>query len=255
MKGGCSHCQFDAAAPVANSRPDLLRRAGFEVPQAWHEVLRLKRSGLVIMPGFHADLFLNFMALCVSFGASLCEDPDRFVDRETGAQCLEQLRQLAVGMPDEIYSWNPIAIYEIMACSDTFAYCPFAYSYSNYAREGFGQNVITFNNPPSLQDKQPLQTVLGGTGVAISKQCTHRETALEYAAYVSGEQCQRTIYALSGGQPAHRAAWLDNTLNLVTHDFFRRTLGSLDRAYLRPRYPGYIELQAQAGHTHTKLFP
>ena len=66
--------------------------------------------------------------------------------------------------------------------------------------------------------------------------------------YVAGEECQRTLYGLSGGQPSHRKAWLDETLNRVTNGFFRDTLACLDAASMRPRYDGYIELQGQAGH-------
>ena len=65
--------------------------------------------------------------------------------------------------------------------------------------------------------------------------------------YVAGEECQRTLYGLSGGQPAHRQAWLDETLNRVTNGFFRDTLACLDAAIMRPRYDGYIGLQGQAG--------
>jgi multiple sugar transport system substrate-binding protein len=71
---------------------------------------------------------------------------------------------------------------------------------------------------------------------------------MDYLMYVAGEECQRTLYGLSGGQPAHRQAWLDETLNRVTNGFFRDTLACLDAALMRPRYDGYIGLQGQAGH-------
>ncbi|HEX2100712.1 MAG TPA: hypothetical protein VHF69_08620, partial [Candidatus Synoicihabitans sp.] len=49
------------------------------------------------------------------------------------------------------------------------------------------------------------------------------------------------------GQPGHRSAWLDPENNRLTNDTFRRTLPALDRAYLRPRYSGYVEFQERAG--------
>ena len=52
---------IDAAAPAASFRPDLLADAGFAELSQWSEVLELARRGLVRMPGFPADLFLNFM--------------------------------------------------------------------------------------------------------------------------------------------------------------------------------------------------
>jgi multiple sugar transport system substrate-binding protein len=151
-------------------------------------------------------------------------------------------------MPTAIYDWNPIAIYETLASRDDYSYCPFAYCYSNYARPGFGAHVVRFANTVTLGEGKPLRTVLGGTGLAISSQCSKVNQALDFLMYVAGEECQRTLYGLSGGQPAHRQAWLDETLNRVTSRFFRDTLACLDAALMRPRYDGYIGLQGQAGH-------
>lgn len=51
----------DAAAPAASFRPDLLKRKGHPVPANWEQVIELARHGLVRMPGFPADIFLNLM--------------------------------------------------------------------------------------------------------------------------------------------------------------------------------------------------
>jgi multiple sugar transport system substrate-binding protein len=107
---------------------------------------------------------------------------------------------------------------------------------------------VRFANTGSLGEGKPLRTVLGGTGLAISAQCSNISAVLDYLMYVAGEECQRTLYGLSGGQPAHRQAWLDETLNLVTNGFFHDTLACLDAAIMRPRYDGYIGLQGSAGH-------
>jgi hypothetical protein len=42
-------------------------------------------------------------------------------------------------------------------------------------------------------------------------------------------------------------AWLDLALNRACGNFFLDTLPTLDEAYLRPRYPGYIPFQDHAG--------
>jgi multiple sugar transport system substrate-binding protein len=238
---------IDAAAPAASYRPDLLERAGVEPPRIWNDVLDLAREKFVVMPGFYTDIFLNFMGLCVSRGAAVATNPEEIVESETALHCLDALRELAAYMPDEIYEWNPIAVYEHMAVSDRFAYCPFAYSYSNYSRYGFAKHLILFANPVLLSDSRPLRTVLGGTGMAISARCDSPLAALEYLTYVAGAEWQSTLYGLSGGQPARRSAWQDEILNRIANGFFERTLDSLERAYVRPRYPGYIEFQEQAG--------
>ncbi len=238
---------IDAAAPTASFRADLLARDGTALPQTWRDVVDLARRGKLLMPGFPADVFLNFMALAASHGGALAASPENLVDAENGARALEQMRELATLMTAEIYKWNPIAVYETLALRDDFAYCPFAYSYSNYARAGFGKSVVRFANTMTLEEGKPLRTVLGGTGLAISTKCANASVALEFLKYVAGEECQRTLYGLSGGQPAHRWAWLDETLNHVTHGFFRDTLATLDAALVRPRYDGYVGLQARAG--------
>jgi multiple sugar transport system substrate-binding protein len=92
-----------------------------------------------------------------------------------------------------------------------------------------------------------LRSTLGGTGLAISLKCQHRELAVEYARYVASATCQRTLYTEVGGQPGHRAAWLDAGTNQLTNHYFRDTLPALDRAYVRPRYDGYLHFQDAAG--------
>jgi multiple sugar transport system substrate-binding protein len=248
LEGQLLAVPIDAATPTASYRPDLLSRRGVNLPRTWAEVLDLARSRQVVMPGFHADVFLNFLALCASQGSQVPASPEHLVEPEAGLRALQDLRELAGLMPAAIYAWNPIAIYETLAARDDYSYCPFAYGYSNYARPGFGAHVVRFSNTVTLGEGKPLRTVLGGTGLAISSQCSSVNAALDYLMYVAGEECQRTLYGLSGGQPAHRQAWRDETLNRVTSQFFRDTLACLDAAILRPRYDGYIGLQGQAGY-------
>jgi multiple sugar transport system substrate-binding protein len=237
----------DAAAPAASSRPDLLTRHGQEEPKDWADVMKLSRLGLVRMPGFSADIFLNFMGLCVSRGSGVAVNSEHLVDTEIGIQCLEQICELAALMRDEIYTLNPIALYERMASEDGIAYCPFAYTYSNYARDGFAANTLRFSNPVLLDHGIPMRTVLGGTGIAISARCKETSLAVEYSLFAAGRNCQRTLYGLSGGQPARRSAWHDPLLNQISDDFFLRTAASIETAYVRPRYRGYVSLQESGG--------
>ncbi len=246
-KGKLYALPIDAAAPAASFRPDLFELHNLEEPRLWDDVLALARSGWVRMPAFSADIFLNFMGLCVSRGSTVAVNMEHLVDHEIGAQCLEQLRELASLMPDEIYSMNPITVYERMSGEDSFAYCPFAYTYSNYSRNGFGPKHLRFVNPVALEQGLPLRTVLGGTGIAVSTHCNQTALALAYSRFVTGPSCQSSLYGVCGGQPASRTAWRDPLLNQLTDDFFSRTAASIETAYVRPRYPGYVTLQESAG--------
>ena len=237
---------LDAAAPAASYRPDLLERNGCEVPTSWEQVIELAQRGLVRMPGFPADLFLNLMGMCVSRGSSVTVQ-DQLFESAIAIRCLEEIRELASWMTDEIYRMNPIAIYEAMTSTDEFAYCPFAYTYSNYSRPGFAANTLLFASPVELEGGIPLRTVLGGTGIAVSSQCADPATAVDFCLFVAGRDCQSHLYGICGGQPASGTAWRDPLLNRISSQFFERTIGSIKNAYVRPRFPGYISLQQSAG--------
>ena len=236
---------LDAAAPAASHRPDLLSRAGIDVPQTWDDLINAARRGLVTMPGFPADLFLNFMGLCVTMSGVIARREELF-ESQTAISCLEMLSELASHLTDDIYEKNPIAVYESMAREDRFAYCPFAYSYSNYSRPGFGRKSVVFGTPVRAGN-QPIRTVLGGTGFAISSSCPAPDLALEYGLFTTGRECQRTLYGVCGGQPARRSSWDDPGLNSLTSNFFIRTLPAVESAFVRPRYPGYAAFQEKAG--------
>lgn len=238
---------IDAAAPAASLRPDLLEQRRLDAPKGWSDVIALARQGLVRMPAFSADLFLNFMGLCVSHEAKIASDSEQLVARDPGIACLEMLRELAALMPPDIYAMGPIALYERMAHENTIAYCPFAYTYSNYSRDGFATRQVRFADPVTLDGGRPMRTVLGGTGLAISSGCADVSLAFEFSRFVSGGTCQRTLYGIAGGQPARRSAWHDPQLNALSDGFFLRTANSLEIAYVRPRYHGYVGLQERGG--------
>lgn len=238
---------IDAAAPVSSWRRDLLERAGAAVPQNWEEVLALARRGLVAIPAVPVDALMNFFMFCSNLGEDPFSRPDRVVTAEVGGRALAQLRALTSLCPPEIFGLNPIAIYEAMCSADAIAYCPFAYGYSNYARRGYAPRVLEFGDVPPTGTLAHGRTTLGGAGLAIFSSSRNQQAALDYARYVASPECQRTLYVESGGQPAHRAAWQDEEANRLAGSYFRQTLPTLDRAYLRPRYDGYVEFQDAAG--------
>jgi len=237
---------IDAATPVAAYRPDLLERAGFDHPRTWEDMLALARAGKVAFAGIPIDVLMAFFALCTTQGQDPFVEDEWAVPEWLGVQVLEQLRQLANLVSPEIFRWNPIAVYEAISSREDLAYCPFAYGYSNYSRRGYAKNILYFNDMVMI-DGRKLRTTLGGTGLAISADCSHIEAAVAYALFTASPECQRTIFVDYGGQPGHRSAWLDDEANRITHNYFISTLPALDRAYLRPRYPGYLHFQDHAG--------
>ena len=238
---------IDAATPVASFRPDLLARYELEQPRTWRDLLALARMGRVIMPGIPIDTLMNFYMLCATQGEAPFVDDEWAVSDALSLQALEQLRELASLCPPVIFDWNPIAVYEALSRRDDFVYCPFAYGYSNYARGGYSGHLLMFDDMVDMDGQGRCQTTLGGTGLAISARCQALEIARDYAMFTASPAIQGTIFFDSGGQPGHRSAWLDAEVNRRSNNYFRNTLPALDRAYLRPRFPGYLHFQDHAG--------
>jgi multiple sugar transport system substrate-binding protein len=240
---------IDAAAQVAGYRPDLLAAAGMAVPSTWEEVSQLARvrRGFVTTPLLPVDSFCSFVTLCASSGETLfAPESRRVVGEKTGEVALHQLKKLAEFATNDALEWNPIAVWEKMSTTDEIAYCPLAFGYSNYARPGYRRAPIHFTNIPSGPQRGPAGSVLGGAGLAISARCKELTAAVDYAVWVASAECQKTIYVQSGGQPGNRKAWIDRGINEMSNHFFEATLPTLEQAFLRPRFAGFVEFQTQA---------
>lgn len=238
---------IDAATPVASYRADLLARYELQEPDTWSDLLALARQGRVIMPGIEIDTLMNFYMLCATQGQAPFVDDEWALADDMGLRALEQLRELASLCPREIFAWNPIAVYEALSRREDYVYCPFAYGYSNYSRDGYSDNALIFSDLVSIDGHGRCQSTLGGTGLAISTGCQSLEVARDYAMFSASPLIQRTLFFENGGQPGHRRAWTDAEVNRRSRNYFRNTLPALDRAYLRPRFPGYLHFQDQAG--------
>lgn len=236
---------IDAATPIAGWREDLMQQAGVELPRTWEELLALARHGLVTVPAIPIDSLMHWFMMCNALDAKPFLTADRVVAHSAGAEALRLLRELVQLSAAGSLERNPIKTWQLLAESNFVAYCPFAYGYSNYSRAGYGANLIRTGELVTFRGKR-LRSTLGGAGLAISNRTGHVAQALAYAQFTASAVTQRTLYTVSGGQPGHRQAWLDEDLNRLTHGFFRSTLDALDGAWVRPRFPGFIAFQDEA---------
>jgi multiple sugar transport system substrate-binding protein len=234
---------IDAATPVAASRPDLIT----SLPKSFDDLLALADKGLVAFAGIPIDILMNFYTLCCSLGEDPCQTDDEVISPEIGTQALKMYRELAIKIDPANFNKNPIQVYEAMTTTDTIAYCPFAYGYANYSRNGYARKALHFHDMISLNGKSNLRSTLGGTGLAISAKCEHVDLAVEYAAFVGSPSCQQSLYFESGGQPGHLTAWNNEEVNRQSQNYFSNTLAALQRAFLRPRYHGSMFFQDHAG--------
>lgn len=241
----------DAAAQVAAFRPDLLTATGVEVPRTWDEVRGVAatlagRDRWIAMPLIPVDAICAFLAVCTSLGATPFEGGDRVMEPAAGTEALDTLRAIVSVAHPESLTWNPPSMLAHMGRHDDVAYCPLAFGYVNYATPGFATHPLRFAPGPAGGDGVPRGT-LGGAGVAVSSASKHVESASKFAAFVASAAVQCGLYVAAGGQPGHRAAWVDPDVNAATGRFFRDTLLALDVAYLRPRHAGFVAFQESAG--------
>lgn len=238
---------IDAATPVSSCRPDLLERHDVESPRTWEDLIVLARCGLVAVPAIPIDSLMNLYMLCVALGQEPFDGAE-FIGDAVGTAALETLRELITLCDPTCLERNPIRTYEAMTQSDEIAYCPFAYGYANYATLGYARSPLRFGGLVSVNSVR-LRSTLGGTGLAVSARVSGEAlaAALNYARFVASPEVQRGLYLRSGGQPGHRLAWADDDANLLTQNYFCDTITTLDGAYQRPRYDGYMDFQDHAG--------
>ena len=238
---------IDAATPVASSRPDLLAEKGLELPKNYEQLMALADKGLVAFAGISIDLLMNFYTFCCSLGEDPCQNDEEVISSGTGIKALQLYRALATKIDVANFNRNPIQVYEVMTSTNTIAYCPFAYGYSNYSRNGYANKVLHFHDMITLDGKINLKSTLGGTGLAISTKCAAIDVAVKYVEFVASPHCQQTLYFESGGQPGHLTAWENEVVNRQSKNYFLNTLPALQRAFLRPRYHGSMFFQDHAG--------
>ncbi|MGC6455207.1 MAG: ABC transporter substrate-binding protein [Coraliomargaritaceae bacterium] len=252
--GGQWGLAIDAACPVSAYRPDLLDAAGEKVPQTFDQLMALAEKGLVCCPSIPLDTYGNFLNLLNADGEEIFPTKEEVADRTAALRALERLKALSDRIDDRFFELNPIRTLEYMSQQDEYAYAPYTYGYSNYSRHGYAPHILHFGDVIGFDADRPGSTMLGGAGLSISAQCKHMDVAAAYAAFTAAPSTQNGIYFESGGQPGHRSAWLNPNLNAQTENFFQRTLPTLDRAFIRPRYAGYLEFQdTSCLHIHEYL--
>lgn len=232
----------DAAAQVAVYRPDLL----LDAPGDWDAVFELVRTGRVLWAAKPVDVMSSFLTLAANLGHPVADRPGEFVDEATGLAVLEMLRRLAAAVPNWCLDANPIEIAEALSSTDDWCYSPLAFGYTNYSRAGYRPHRVRYidmpRGPGGLSG-----SCLGGAGIAVSASTQYASEAVEHAFWLASPEVQRGVYYANGGQPGYSSAWDDDAVNDDCLDFFRGTRATLEGAWLRPRYPGWLNAFDEIG--------
>lgn len=242
---------IDAATQVASYRPDLLSTLSPAAPATLSDVLELGEKArtagkYIVVPACPTDAISLFFTLSANLGYPVYEESERFVDDSVAREVMNRLHALIkVSHPGSV-EWNPIQVYDFMIGSSDAVYCPYGFGYSNYSRVRNSVR-LTFTNAPAAGKIGCAGTMLGGTGVAVSERTPHPAEAVAYAKWLVSPKHQRGTYFLEGGQPASLWAWTDLSLDAMAGGFFSGTLQTLQTAYVRPRFDGFVRFFEAAG--------
>ncbi|MFC3527920.1 extracellular solute-binding protein [Paracoccus mangrovi] len=241
----------DAASHVAAYRPDLMAALGARVPQSFAEVLDLARTArqqgkTIVTPACPIDASCLLFTFAANLGAAPAQDAAHFIDPHALDEILARMGELVAASDPRSLGWNPIQGYDAMSSGDDIVYSSFAFGYSNYARKGRARPIRSTNIAGPGPDPR-AGALLGGAGYGITHSCRDIDAALAYGRWLHRPGFQSGAYFEAGGQPGLRSAWTDARVNDQSGDFFRDTLETLDKAYMRPRWNGFLIFFEEAG--------
>ncbi len=233
---------IDVATQVSVVRPDLTA----ERPANWDAVVRSAAVAptALCLGGPHALLMLS--SVCLALGEAPAAGPEVFVDHAVGLEALGIMRGILVCALPEVSMLNPIQLLESMASDNTVAYCPLVYGYLPYQ---LGQNTVRlleFYDAPSGQETEPPASVLGGAGLAVTRSCSNLPEARAFIEIIYDGDVQRAIYPEEGAHSVLTEVWHDSKMTGAAGDFYLNTRRTVDNAWVRPRFDGYVPFQANA---------
>jgi len=249
--GGIFGLPTDAAAQVAAYRPDLLAGLGAEVPRTHDEVLRLARRArqqdkTISTPACPIDAACLIFTFAANLAAPLDTEGDRFIEPAMLDEVLGRIEELIRVSHPRSLDWNPIQSYDTMVATDDVVYSSYAFGYSNYSRKG-RQPILLATNIAGPGSDPARGSLLGGAGLGVTHSCKDVEAAITYARWLHRPEFQAGAYFAEGGQPGLRSAWLSERVNAASNGFFQDTLETLDKAYLRPRWNGFLPFFEETG--------
>jgi len=243
---------IDAACQVSAVREDLWAATGLgPLPDTWDQVNELAKklraaAGKVAIPLNPNHSYCAFLSIGVSMvGQQFWPVHGRF-DHAAGCDALAFLRELAGNLHAMSARDDPIAVSDRMSRTDEIVYVPLMFGYSSYARPGFRPHRLRFGDAPRGASGV-RGSVLGGVGIAVSARSANLRQAADLARTIAASEIQSGLYASSGGQPGHAAAWDSSSVNAQAGNFFTATRSTMEQAFLRPRVPGHRRFQPLAG--------
>lgn len=252
MAGRTWALPLDAATQVMAVQPEALKGS---VPATWEELIAYAdRHGSVALclAGPHA--LLTFLSIVASLGhRRFGEAGRRFIPAVAGRRAYEILRRLFTAPSRAVIEMNPIHMLEHMTASRDIAICPLIYQYVTYC-ERDQLRPLDFHDAPRVASSHRPGSILGGTGIAVTKRCRMSPALADHLKWLMSEDAQTGLVAETSGQPSAVSAWRSAALNEEVRNFYRNTLETMSAASIRPRFDGYIAVQtALSAHIRDSL--
>lgn len=235
---------IDAASQTACYREDLIP----SYPSNWNALLDLAKNNKVLWPLKPVHAISSFYSIYNNITMQLIPEKKKFIEKHYCVETLTMMKEVSKELITDCFTIDPIQTAEIMTETNDFYYCPYIYGFSNYSRKNYRKNILKYIDVMNLSGKGPVGTNLGGTGIAVSNMSKNKDLAIEYAFWIAGADCQKSLFYESGGQPGNSVAWEDDKINKETNNFFRGTRKTLDHAWVRPRHNGYMQFQDESGY-------
>lgn len=234
---------LDAASQVAACRHDRLDE---EPPTTWEATVYFARRHPISLSLAGPHAILTLFSISTAYAdAPVAADPARLFEGRGIAAAWDLMRDLYAlsfkGWADR----NPIAILESLARDGEAVYCPLVFGYVNYSIAAGARRAVHFTDVPAGPSGR-LGSVLGGTGLAISRHAKVSDQLLAHLAALLSPGMQRDFIPFAEGQPSARAAWSDPGVNSAWDGFFAQTKATLEQAIVRPRHPHYVPFQTAA---------
>lgn len=239
---------IDAATQVQAYRPD--RRSGPVLDLA--EIPPLAKAGKAIMPMRPPHSLMTFYTIAAHLGLPCHVEGPELIAQADGEAVLDWVARLVADMDPACFEMDPIAVLDRMGEAESpYEVAPLIYGYVSYSFAGFRPARIAFADMPVIGGRAPHGSALGGTGIAVSAKTAAPEEAKAFARWIASGPVQASVYAAADGQPGHADAWVSETVNARSLDFYRGTRATLEGAFVRPRHDGYMEFQEQASNVIT----
>jgi multiple sugar transport system substrate-binding protein len=258
FKGHVWGLPIDGATQHALTRHDLLDKLSVEVPINHSDVLALghkaRKTGLYLGTAVETPhALMSVLSYMANLGAPLEANDERLlaIPRDSFEKAFDAVRNVLDLSPPEALDWNSIDLHEQMVARDDIVYAPAVYGYATYG-EVDNKNRLGFGAFPGMVKPFHAGTTIGGTAMGVSSSSQNKREALAFARYMASDDIQRQLVATYHGQPGGLIGWSDREMDARYNGFFSKVKSTLDAAWIRPRYKGYVHFQRKGGEIVTR---